>query len=74
MSNYDTHNPDNTPDDNGWDGEYPTCDGCESRCDDCPERFTEADQELLDILFAGMTEEQIAEWAAKEIGDEDIPF
>ena len=25
---YDTHNPDNTPDDNGWDGEYPTCDDC----------------------------------------------
>ena len=74
MSNYDTHNPDNTPEDNGWDGEYPTCGGCEELCRDCPERFTKADQELLDTLFDGMSDDEIAEWVDKEIGDEDIPF
>ncbi len=73
MSNYDTHDPNNTPDDNGWDGEYPTCDSCESRCDDCP-FLSPDDTELLDRLFHGMTDEEIAEWASKEVGDEDIPF
>ena len=96
---YDTHNPDNTPDDNGWDGEYPTCDDCpgkssvnccenrnigdldpqascdecETPCRDCP-KISQEDQELLDTIFGDMTDEEIAEWAAKEIGDEDIPF
>lgn len=74
MSNYDTHDPNNTPDDNGWDGEYPKCQGCGELCRDCPERFTDADHELLDRLFEGMTDDEIAEWASKEVGDEDIPF
>ena len=74
MTNYDTHDPNNTPDDDGWDGEYPKCQGCEELCRDCPERFTDAARELLDTIFEGMTDDEIAEWAAKEIGDEDIPF
>jgi len=94
MSNYDTHDPNNTPDDNGWDGEYPisnldnpylnegeSCGNCDADfdstfrpCDDCPERFTESDQELLDTIFDGMSDDEIAEWVDREIGDEDIPF
>lgn len=73
MSNYDTHDPNNTPDDNGWDGEYPKCDECEMPCRDCP-KISQEDRELLDTIFGDMTDEEIAEWASKEIGDEDIPF
>lgn len=74
MSNYDTHNPDNTPEDNGWDGKYrDECDECEPRCEGCP-IFSPDDQELMDRLFQGMTQEEICEWMTKEIGDDEIPF
>lgn len=34
---YDTHDPENTPDDDGWDGNYPGQDDEDESCVDCGE-------------------------------------
>ena len=46
MSNYDTHNPDNTPEDENmeWNGEYPELDASdEDNCDCEDDSWSDAD-------------------------------
>jgi hypothetical protein len=76
--------PDLMPEDDGWkpicddpesqkEGLPEECKQCQNNCSNCP-MLTPDDIELLDNLFAGMTQEEIDEWCRKEVGDDEIPF